>query len=163
MRRSTPSYQHLRPSSAKASKAAAGNRSQDTKCEVLLRSALWKRGLRFRKNVRELPGKPDVVFPRARVVVFCDGDFWHGRNLAQRLRKLRKVHNSAYWIAKIKANVKRDRRHDSQLTAMGWSVVRVWESDVLADPATVAAEVAHVIARRLSDATKRCPPPGQEA
>ena len=154
MRRSTPSFEHLRPSSAKASKAAAGNRSHNTKCEIVLRSALWRRGLRFRKNVQDLPGKPDVVFPRARVVVFCDGDFWHGRNLAERLKKLRNVHNSDYWMAKIKANVERDRRHDSQLKAMGWTVFRVWESDVLADPVGVAGNVEEVVQAKLREADR---------
>ena len=86
---STPRYVGLRPASAKASRiASASSRKRDTECEMALRRALWQRGLRYRLAVRDLPGRPDIVFARERVLVFCDGDFWHGRNLAARVRKL---------------------------------------------------------------------------
>jgi G:T-mismatch repair DNA endonuclease (very short patch repair protein) len=67
--------------------------------------------------------------------VFCDGDFWHGRNLEERIRKLSVGHNAPYWIAKIQANVARDRRHDDELRAIGWIVLRYWETDVRHDAA----------------------------
>jgi DNA mismatch endonuclease (patch repair protein) len=63
-------------------------------------------------------------------VIFVDGDFWHGRNLAKRLAKLSKGHNSGYWVRKIKSNVARDRRVCRQLRALGWRVIRVWETDI---------------------------------
>jgi DNA mismatch endonuclease, patch repair protein len=128
-----PSYKNFRPASQRASESLARNKSSDTKCERLLRSALWRMGFRFRKNVRDLPGRPDIIFRAQRVVVFCDGDFWHGRDWPQRRRKLKKGANSTYWIAKIKANIKRDRRHNLQLRQLGWTVVRLWEKDILAD------------------------------
>jgi len=83
------SYAGLKPASSRASKAARGSsKKSNTKCELLLRRELWKRGCRFRVDVRDLPGRPDIVFSKARVVVFCDGDFWHGRNWEERQKKL---------------------------------------------------------------------------
>jgi DNA mismatch endonuclease (patch repair protein) len=102
-------------------------------------------GLRFRKNVRDLPGRPDIVFRRHRVAVFCDGDFWHGRNWIQRRRKLKQGANSSYWVAKIRANIERDKRHDERLRQLGWTVVRVWEKDILADAQRAAMVVAQSI------------------
>src|SRR5437879_6384164 len=74
----SPSFKGLKPASEASSRAKRGNRRRDTLQEMLLRRELWKMGLRYRKNVETMPGKPDLVFPGARVVVFCDGDFWHG-------------------------------------------------------------------------------------
>ena len=70
------------------------------------------------------------MFSHEKVAVFADGDFWHGRNLAKRLRSLSRGHNSDYWIKKIRSNVTRDRRVRRQLEALGWHVVRVWESEI---------------------------------
>src|SRR5688500_16038130 len=100
-----PSYKNFRPASQRASESLARNKSTNTKCERLLRSAMWRMCFRFRKNVSDLPGRPDIVFRQQRIVVFCDGDFWHGRNWAQRRRKLINGANSSYWIAKIRSNI----------------------------------------------------------
>ena len=89
-----------------------------------------------------------MVFLGARVVVFCDGDFWHGRDLNARLAKLAAGHNASYWVAKIRANVERDRRHDAALTADGWKVLRFWERDIVADPDRCAVEVAERLLSR---------------
>ena len=104
MKTTAPSFKGLRPASERASRALAGSRKTGTACEELLRSALWSRGLRFRKNVGSLPGCPDAVFAREQVAVFVDGDFWHGRRWASRRRKLSSVHNAPYWLAKIESN-----------------------------------------------------------
>jgi DNA mismatch endonuclease, patch repair protein len=125
------------------------NRSTDTSPECLLRSRLFKQGLRFRKNVRVLPGKPDIVFATALVVVFCDGDFWHGRDWQRRSRKLRDGTNASYWVAKIKANRGRDRRNNRLLGQWGWTVVRVWETDIRANPEQVADRIANVVHENL--------------
>jgi DNA mismatch endonuclease (patch repair protein) len=117
----------------------------DTKAELELRRALWALGLRYRKNVAALPGCPDIVFAHARVAVFVDGDFWHGRDWAARARKLERGANATYWQAKIAANRARDRRKCRELQADGWTVVRAWETDVLDDPASVAQEVAAIV------------------
>jgi len=81
-------------------------------------------------------------------VVFCDGDYWHGKNLRQRLKKLAAGHNAGYWVAKIQANVARDRRRNAELARAGWKVLRVWESDIERDPETVARKVASEVSRR---------------
>jgi DNA mismatch endonuclease, patch repair protein len=95
-----------------------------------------------------LPGRPDIVFPTARVAVFCDGDFWHGRNWAERRRRLERGSNADYWVKKIAANRARDARYNRALKELGWTVVRFWETDILADPARPAAEIEALIRRR---------------
>lgn len=145
--RSTPSFAGLGPASKSASAAARGaSRKMDTRCELALRRELWGRGLRYRLHVAGLPGRPDIVFPRERVVVFCDGDFWHGRDLEHRLAKLGRGHNSTYWVAKVQRNVARDRENQHALEVAGWTVVRVWETDVLRTPREVADRVTETLA-----------------
>ncbi len=136
-----PRYEPFKPSSSRASDIARRIGRKDTKAEVLLRKALWALGLRYRKNVATLPGKPDIVFTRARVAVFVDGDFWHGRNWEERLAKLQKGANAPYWVAKIAANMERDRRKTAELEAAGWTVIRVWETDVLHDLAAQSSRI----------------------
>lgn len=129
--RTTPSYVGLTPASARASNSARGaSRKRDTSCELLLRRALWRLGCRFQANRSGLAGRPDIVFSRARLIVFCDGDFWHGKDWEERKVKLLRGTNAEYWIAKIERNMERDRLHTEQLESDGWTVVRVWESDI---------------------------------
>jgi DNA (cytosine-5)-methyltransferase 1 len=111
-------------------------KSRDTRAEVLLRRALWARGLRFRLHRGGLPGKPDIVFAGPRVVVFVDGDFWHGRQWVTRghsslSEQFESVHASDYWVPKITRTVHRDIGQTSELLREGWRVVRFWESEVL--------------------------------
>lgn len=119
------------PSSAAATAVMKGNRSRDTRPEVLLRSALHRRGLRFRKDypvrLATRTCRVDVAFPRQRLAVFVDGCFWHG--CPEHGRTPRK--NPAYWEAKLARNVERDRQADSELAAAGWQVVRLWEHEPL--------------------------------
>jgi DNA mismatch endonuclease (patch repair protein) len=151
----SPSYKGRRPASARASACARGaSRKHDTRCETKLRSLLWRASVRFRKDVASLPGRPDIVFPRARLVVFCDGDFWHGRDWRHRKRKLEKGTNGDYWMAKIKANRARDRRQTAQLQALGWTVVRVWESAIHASPEAIARDILREL-RRLTAKARR--------
>lgn len=147
-RRKAPSYKGLRPASHKASAAAKGSsRKADTRHERLLRSELWRAGCRFRKNLANLPGKPDIVFTRVKLAVFCDGDFWHGRDWETRKAKLERGSNPGYWVRKIERNIERDGEHTRLLMAAGWSVMRVWESDILADP----RGIARLIVRELEE------------
>lgn len=118
-------------------------RQKDTAPELALRSALHRRGLRFRKNVRGLPGSPDVVFPVAKVAVFVDGDFWHGRDFAAWSAKLQ-----PFWKAKIERNIERDRGNVADLEALGWQVLRVWEKDVKKRLPDVVEEVASLVSAR---------------
>jgi len=125
------SYKNFTPASERASAAGRGaSRKSDTTPELRLRRALWKHGVRYRKNAQELPGKPDIVFKGPRVVVFCDGDFWHGKNWEERKIKLEKGSNPNYWIAKIQRNMERDIEHNKALQKDGWTVLRFWESEI---------------------------------
>lgn len=113
-----------------------------------MRRELWRRGLRYRLDVDSLAGRPDIVFARERVVVFCDGDFWHGRNLTERLARLRKGHNASYWAAKVQSNVARDSRQTAALEAAGWRVLRLWETDILRDVDAAATTVVTALLTR---------------
>jgi DNA mismatch endonuclease (patch repair protein) len=145
----TPRYTAFTPASARASKAARGaSAKRDTKCELVLRRAVFARGLRYRVDVKGLPGRPDLVFSRAKVVVFCDGDFWHGRNLAERIAKLEDGHNAPYWVAKITRNVERDGEQRLSLEREGWLVMRFWESDILKDVERIADEIVAAVKAR---------------
>jgi len=126
----SPSFTNLKPASEASSRAKRCNLRADTQHERMLRSELWRMGLRFRKNVKSLPGKPDIVFVRARVVIFCDGDFWHGRNWKKLKSKLSQGTNAGYWLSKIESNIKRDKQNTTLLEADGWSVLRLWETDI---------------------------------
>jgi len=139
---SRPTYKGRRPASKKASAAARGSsKKTDTSCELLLRRALWAAGFRYRKDVKDLPGRPDIVFPKAKIAVFCDGDFWHGLNWEERRQKLGQGTNSDYWIAKIERNMERDRQNTQKLRDMGWVVLRFWESEIRASPLEVTGRV----------------------
>ena len=129
-------------------------KSKNTRPELALRRALWSRGLRYRVNVKSLPGKPDVVFSRAKLVVFCDGDFWHGHNwvirgLASLEEELEKY--SQFWRDKILGNIRRDKEHIARLEADGWTVIRVWESDIKSDILKCADAVEETYRRTLKE------------
>jgi DNA mismatch endonuclease, patch repair protein len=144
-RHKAPSFRDRRSTSAAASRTMAANRSRGTKCEALLCAELRRMQLRFQTNVAALPGKPDIVFPRLRVAVFCDGDFWHGRRWRARKEMLARGSNASYWIAKIEANMRRDRRSRTALGRLGWRVLRVWESEILGDARRTAVRVRSLV------------------
>jgi DNA mismatch endonuclease (patch repair protein) len=144
-RSKAPSFKGFAPSSKTASRTKQRNRATNTQAELALRRALTKHGLRYRLHARDLPGKPDVVFRRERVVVFCDGDFWHGRGWRTRLRKLEQGSNADYWVQKIRANMLRDRRHTRALGQLGWTVIRVWETNVRRDPDAAVQLIATAV------------------
>ncbi len=103
-------------------------RSKDTNIEKLVRSGLHKRGLRFRKHVKHLPGKPDIVFPSAGLAVFIDGDFWHGYRFPAWRKTL-----SPFWRKKIAGNRDRDAKNFRKLRRMGWRVIRLWQHEIERD------------------------------
>lgn len=112
----------------KRSEVMRAVKSSDTKIEVTVRSALWKRGLRFKKK-SSLPGKPDIVFTGAKTVVFIDSCFWHGCPEHCRMPKT----NQKYWEAKIQRNSERDSEITRQYQSMGWCAIRIWEHELRAD------------------------------
>lgn len=149
------SYVGLVPASPRASAAARGaSRKQGTSPERILGRALFRLGLRYRKSVRTLPGCPDFVFTRSRVVVFCDGDFWHGKDWEKRRAKLARGTNAPYWLAKVARNIERDREQDEALRALGWRVLRFWESEIQDDPESAAAETRKAVNEGLDKGSR---------
>lgn len=140
-----PSFAGLSASSLSSSRAKKQNRAADTAHELLFRKLLWAAGLRYRKNVAGLPGKPDVVFARQRVAIFCDGDFWHGREWDKLAPKLQDGHNAGYWVEKIRTNRARDLKTSQILRERGWVVLRFWESDLKRDPTDALAKVLETL------------------
>lgn len=116
-------------------------RGRDTSPERLLRSALWHAGLRFRIQSRTPHGRPDVIFPRAKVAIFIDGCFWHGcpeHYVRPRTR-------NEFWASKLRGNVERDRRQTLQLESVGWRVCRFWEHQVFENLSEAVEQVRHAI------------------
>jgi len=103
-------------------------KAQDTKPEVKLKKALWNLGYRYRKNVRKLPGCPDIVFNKFKLVIFVDGEFWHGYNWDE--KKLKIKSNRNFWLPKIERNMQRDEENNKILQNEGWIVLRFWENQL---------------------------------
>ena len=104
-------------------------KSKGTKPEILLAKALWDKGLRYRKHTKFLPGKPDFIFKSLKIAVFCDGEFWHGKDWEVKKPKIKT--RREYWIPKIEKNMKRDTEVNSALTEQGWTVIRFWQEDIV--------------------------------
>lgn len=105
-------------------------RSKNTEIECILRSALWKKGYRYRKNYTKIPGKPDIVLTKYKIAIFCDSEFFHGKDWEIQKKKIEKSNNSDYWIMKIERNISRDEDINKRLKAMGWVVLRFWGKDI---------------------------------
>ncbi len=105
-------------------------RSRDTKIEVILRKALWRNGYRYRKNYNELPGTPDIALTKYKIAIFCDGEFFHGKNWEVLKPKLEKSNNSEFWIKKISRNIERDDEVNKELLFMDWTVIRFWGEEI---------------------------------
>lgn len=106
-------------------------KSRNNKAELAFRKALWAFGCRYRLNVKDLPGKPDLVFRKNKLAVFVDGDFWHGRDWGTKKAEIKT--NRDFWIPKIERNIQRDQAVTATLQAKGWRVLRIWESDLKKD------------------------------
>lgn len=115
-------------------------KGKDTGLERVVRSELHKRGLRFRKHMGKLPGKPDIVFVTQKLVVFLDGDFWHGYRFPQWEKTLAK-----FWRNKIGETRKRDQRNFAKLRRMGWRVIRIWEHSIKNDLDAVVTRICEAV------------------
>lgn len=109
-------------------------KGKDTKPEIILRKYLWSKGLRYRKNYKALPGKPDIAITRSKVAVFCDSEFFHGKDWDKQRSKVEAGSNSDYWVKKISRNIERDKQKDKELQEMGWTVVHFWSKEIEKDP-----------------------------
>lgn len=100
-------------------------KSKETKPEIKLRKVLWRLGIRYRKNVKKLPGTPDIVISKYRLIIFIDGEFWHGFNWEEKKNKIKSNRN--FWIPKIERNMQRDQINNKALESEGWTVFRFWD------------------------------------
>lgn len=121
-------------------------KSKDTSIEIILRKALWSRGLRYRKNVRTIIGTPDIAFPNLKIAVFCDSEFWHGKDFLQ--NKNLPKNNRQYWKTKLERNIERDKKVTSYLLKQGWSVLRFWEKDILIHVEKIADQIEALVKKR---------------
>ena len=103
-------------------------RAKDTGIEMKLRRELWSRGLRYRKNAKQVTGKPDIAFIGKKVAVFCDSEFWHGFDWEHRREDIKT--NRDFWIPKIERNMERDREVNETLERNGWTVLRFWGKEI---------------------------------
>lgn len=125
------------------SKRMANVHLKASKAETDLAKELWKRGLRYRKNYRKLPGSPDIAVLKYHIAVFVDGEFWHGKDWDQKKDRLKT--NREYWIEKIEENIARDKRNDLLLFEMGWKPVHFWEKEVRTNlPACVEKVICEI-------------------
>ena len=109
-------------------KNMSANKGKGTKLELLFGKLLWNAGVRYRKNDKTVFGKPDFVIRKMKIAIFCDGEFWHGRNWEE--RKNDHKSNCDFWYSKIERNIKRDKEVNEQLKAQGWTVFRFWETEI---------------------------------
>lgn len=108
-------------------------KNKDTGIEIMLRKALWDKGYRYRKNYKELPGKPDIVLTKYRIAIFCDSEFFHGKDWDDLKKQLERGKNAEFWINKISKNRERDEEINKQLFYQGWTVIRFWGKDIKND------------------------------
>lgn len=121
-------------------------KSKDTDIELLLRKALWRECIRYRKNYKKLIGKPDIAITKWKIAIFCDASFWHGKNFD---KKKPVSNNAEYWKAKISRNIERDKEVNSQLENMGWIVLRFWDDEIYKHIDTCVLTVKNAISERM--------------
>ena len=122
MDRLTPEQRH---------RSMSAIRSKDTSIELVLRKALWHHGYRYRKNYALLPGKPDIAITKYRIAIFCDSEFFHGKDWDKLKLRLENGSNSTYWVKKITRNIERDIENEQALRFREWTVLRFWGKDIL--------------------------------
>lgn len=132
----TPSQRH---------KAMKHIRGKDTSIEVALRKELWKRGYRYRKNYKRVPGSPDIAIVKYKIAIFCDSEFFHGKDWDKLKQKLEKGTNSNYWVKKISDNIERDVKIDIELMHLGWTVLHFWGNEIKKNPDACINEIENAI------------------
>lgn len=122
----------------------AAIKGKNTKIEIILRKALWREGIRgYRVGLKNLPGKPDIVFTKYKIAIFCDGDFWHGYKFDEWKGRL-----SPYWLKKISDNIDRDKKNNAKLIKEGWTVLHFWEWEILKDVSVCVQKVINELIKK---------------
>ncbi|MCB7306055.1 very short patch repair endonuclease [Bariatricus massiliensis] len=106
-------------------------RRKDTSIELTLRKELWHRGYRYRKNYKDLPGSPDICLTKYKLAIFCDSEFFHGKDWEVLKPRIAEGNNGQYWVKKIQENINRDEDVDKRLNYLGWTVIHFWGKDIL--------------------------------
>lgn len=134
MDRHTPEQRHKNMQAVK---------NKDSEIEILLRRALWKRGVRYRKNVKSIFGHPDIAFIGKKVVVFCDSEFWHGYDWEHKNAEIKS--RREFWIPKIERNIERDKEVNKYLEEQGWTVIRFWGKEIKKDAEACADLIVRIL------------------
>lgn len=121
-------------------------KNKDSKIELMLRRELWKRNIRYRKNVNGIYGKPDIAFKVKKVAVFVDSEFWHGFNWSEKQKGIKS--NREFWIAKIERNMERDLEVNKHLQSEGWLVLRFWGNEIKKDVISCADRIEVALKER---------------
>ncbi len=121
-------------------------KNKDSEIELLLRKELWRRGLRYTKSDKRVTGRPDIVFSKKKIAVFCDSEFWHGYEWDVRKNDIKT--NKDFWITKIERNMERDAEVNKTLLDEGWIVIRLWGKEIKADVKSCADRVEEEVKRR---------------
>lgn len=125
--------------------------SKDTKIELALRKTLWNNGYRYRKNYKKLPGSPDIVLTKYKIAIFCDSEFFHGKDWEVKKPKTLAGNNPEFWVKKIERNMERDWENDKKLLFLGWTVIRFWGEDILKRPEECLTVIKEVIFKNKID------------
>lgn len=120
-------------------------KSKNTSIEMSLRKALWEKGYRYRKNYDKLPGKPDIALTKYKIAIFCDSEFFHGKDWEVLKPRLEKGNNSEYWLKKISRNMERDDEVNKKLLFLGWTVVRFWGKEILKNTNECVAVIEELV------------------
>lgn len=134
---------------AQRKKAMSRIRSKDTSIEVILRKALWHRGIRYRKNYKGLPGAPDIAITKYRIAIFCDSEFFHGKDWEKLKLRLQNGSNSIYWIKKIARNRERDYEVEKALQHRDWIIIRFWGEDIKKNTNSCVQAIEEIIMDRI--------------
>ena len=137
---------HLPTNDTKKRIAMSRIKNKNTSIEVTLRKALWRAGVRYRKNYQKLPGSPDIAITKYQIAIFCDGEFWHGKDWSNKKQNIKS--NRDYWIEKIERNRNRDRKNEWALNCMGWVVLRFWGMEIKKDLTGCIKEIKCAILSR---------------
>ncbi len=121
-------------------------RSSGSKIERTLGLALWAAGIRYRKQYKKAMGRPDFVIVHAKIAIFCDSSFWHGRHWPRSAKAFKR--HKAFWLSKIRGNIARDRLVNRQLVRNGWKVIRFWDDEILLHTGRCVTRVRKLLGKR---------------
>ena len=122
-------------------------KSKDSEIEKILRNALWNKGYRYRKNVKDVFGHPDIVYKQKKVAIFCDSEFWHGYDWERKKNEIKTRQD--FWIPKIERNMQRDKEVNMKLSEEGWTVLRFWGTEIKKQTENCVKEIEKCIKRQI--------------